>query len=119
MSFYCKNSQQFNTQIRWFMLFFALICFAAIVSPLLVESAYATSTTIGNTMCRIVGMLTGQVGKAIATMGIVFLAIGLFVGKISWGVAVSVGIGIGAIFGAPSLVNWLAGSTGNASCPTS
>ena len=45
-------------------------------------------------------MLTGTAGKAIATVVIVFLCVGLFAGKISWGIGLLAALGIGGLFDA-------------------
>ena len=44
----------------------------------------------------------------------VVVAVGLFMGKFSWGVGIATAVGIGMIFGAPTIVKWLAtGITSN------
>jgi type IV secretion system protein VirB2 len=60
---------------------------------------------ISSALCNVVKLINGPAGKAIATIALVFLAIGLFVGKITWGVAVSVAIGIAVLFGASSVID--------------
>ncbi|AZL16144.1 TrbC/VirB2 family type IV secretion system protein [Rickettsiales endosymbiont of Stachyamoeba lipophora] len=67
---------------------------------------------IGKALCNVVDLLTGKAGKAIATIAIIFLAFGLFVGKVSWGVAVATGIGISAIFGAETIITMITGVDG-------
>lgn len=91
------------------------MCFQVVLMPSLSYAATATGNDIGTAMCSIVGLLTGKVGKAIATMAIVFLAFGLFVGKLSWGVAVATGAGIAAIFGAGTIIELVSGD-GTDSC---
>jgi type IV secretory pathway VirB2 component (pilin) len=66
---------------------------------------------IGTVLCNVVKVLTGKVGKGIATVAIVFLAIGLFLGKLSWGVALATAVGIAGIFGSAQIVDILGGST--------
>jgi type IV secretory pathway VirB2 component (pilin) len=63
---------------------------------------------IGLVLNRVVCMLTGTVGKAIATIAICVVGIGLFMGKLSWTLALATALGIGLIFGAASIVTWLA-----------
>jgi type IV secretion system protein VirB2 len=78
-------------------------------------TAPTTDGAIGDTLCKVVGSLTGVWGKAIATIAIIVLGIGLFLGKLSWGVAIATAIGIGMIFGAGTIVSWLA-PTATAGC---
>lgn len=73
--------------------------------------AFATGgDPISDVICNVIDKLTGPVGRAIATVAVVFVGIGLFLGKMSWGLAIAVGIGIGAIFGAAQIVEIVGGS---------
>lgn len=97
-----------------------VFCLSAL-ALMLPEMAMATTTVaddvIGNTLCNVVEALQGRVGKGIATIAVVFLGIGLFLGKLSWGLAVAIGLGIGGIFGSSKIVEWMAGdNAGSASC---
>jgi type IV secretion system protein VirB2 len=89
-------------------------CVAAIMVILPDFAAAATTsgddTAIGDTLCRVVAQLTGKIGKGIATIAVIFLGIGLFLGKMSWGVAIATALGIGGIFGAQTIVSWLGGT---------
>jgi type IV secretory pathway VirB2 component (pilin) len=77
------------------------------------------SKKVADVICSIVKELQGPVARGVAAFGIIFLGFSLFLGKISWGVALALGIGIGAIFGAGQIVDMFAGSasqTGAATC---
>lgn len=83
------------------------------------EMASASATeggAVADALCRVSNALTGKIGRGIATIGVVMLGIGLFLGKLSWGLAVAVGIGIAGIFGATTIVNWMAGTNNTSSC---
>lgn len=60
-------------------------------------------------ICLLVQAMTGNVGRTIATLAIVFLGVGAFFGKVNWGLAVMVTVGIIAIFGAGQIVVSLGG----------
>jgi type IV secretory pathway VirB2 component (pilin) len=77
-----------------------------------------TRDELSCTLKRIVDVLTGPMGKAIASLAIIALGIGLFLGKLSWGLAVATALGIAMIFGAPNIVDWLSGNQfqGNIIC---
>ena len=65
-------------------------------------------------------MLTGALGKAIATLAIIIIGIGALMGKVSWGMAIIVAIGVAVVFGAGQIVQLLAGGAGaTATCGTS
>jgi type IV secretory pathway VirB2 component (pilin) len=95
------------------MLFFNLDAFAA--------AADASNNAISNVLCSVVAALTGTIGQAIATIGVVVLGVGLFTGKLSWTTALATGLGIGIIFGASNLVTWISTAGGKAAvaCTTS
>lgn len=93
----------------------AIIAFIVISPGMSWASMY---DPISGTLCIIVQSLMGPTGNAIAMIAVVFLGVGLFFGKINWGVAVAVGLGVGAIFGADYIVGWLSG-TAVATCTQS
>jgi len=86
------------------------------------QDASATDA-ISAVLCKVTNMLTGSIGQAIATIGVVVLGAGLFTGKLSWTTAVATAAGIGLIFGAANLAQWFAVGSGSAgatsSCSTS
>jgi len=69
----------------------------------------AAGDTIANVMCSVVNWFTGKVGKGIATLAIIVIGVGALMGKVSWGMAIIVGIGVAVIFGAGQIVNDLGG----------
>lgn len=72
--------------------------------------------TIAEVLCGVVGWFIGPVGKGIATLGIIVLGIGALMGKVSHGMAITVGVGVATIFGAESIVDELTGGIAGASC---
>lgn len=72
----------------------------------------ASGGALGQVLCNVVAWFTGRVGQAIATLAILVIGIGALMGKVSWGMAIIVGIGVGVIFGAPSIVHALGGVGG-------
>ena len=91
-----------------------LIAYGAMLVP---SDAFATetNTTIGETLCKVAGWFTGQIGQGIATIAIVIIGIGALMGKVSWGMAIIVGLGVAVVFGAPAIVTELA-SNGTGGC---
>ena len=74
----------------------------------------ASGNTIANVLCNVVEWFTGPVGKGIATLAIIIIGIGALMGKVSWGMAIIVGVGVAVIFGADQVVNEL--GAGSYSC---
>ncbi len=66
---------------------------------------------ISEVLCNVVEWFTGPVGAGIATLAIIVVGLGALMGKVSWGMAIIVGIGVGVIFGAPSIVDALSSNS--------
>ena len=94
---------------------FSLCCVVTLAAMLMPEFAAAGGgDTIADVLCEVVNWFTGSVGKGIATLAIIIIGVGALMGKVSWGMAIIVGIGVAVIFGAGEIVNDLGGS--GASC---
>lgn len=103
------------------MMSLALALFVAYAAMLIPTDAMALQVGIGgggggeptgltNVLCTVVGWFTGTIGKAIATLAIIVIGIGALMGKVSWGMAIIVGLGVGVVFGAGNIVDVLGGS---------
>lgn len=69
---------------------------------------------IEDTLCNVVEWMTGGIGKAIATLAIIVVGIGALMGKVSWGMAIIVGLGVAVVFGAGTIVGLLSDGSGGA-----
>lgn len=112
---------EINRDIVW-RLFFVLSAISIIL--LSCDAAFATGTAAGNdvvgaTLCRLVANLSGGIARGIATIAIFAVGVGLFLGKLNWGIAAATAAGVGIIFSAPKLVAFLSGDVNNSTCPTS
>lgn len=111
-SFSVSNMSKMQTTMFCF-------CIAMFLTLLIPNTSFASAPAgsgasgdaIASVLCTIVCALQGGIGKAVATIAIVVLGIGLFLGKLSWPLAVATAIGIGMIFGASELVGWISSST--------
>lgn len=65
----------------------------------------ATNTPIGNTLCIVSSWFLGNTGKGLATIAITIIGIGALLGKVSWGMAMIVGIGVAVVFGAAGIID--------------
>jgi type IV secretion system protein VirB2 len=75
--------------------------------------AVGTHTRMGNVLCTVSLWFTGNTGKGIATIAITVIGIGALLGKVSWGMAMIVGIGVAIVFGATMIVSTMgAGANG-------
>jgi type IV secretory pathway VirB2 component (pilin) len=69
--------------------------------------AFANDGTMSGILCQGYGLFNGPLGQGMAIFAIVALGVGLFMGKITWGLVFAVAFGIGAIFGAPKIVSFI------------
>src|SRR5262245_39574269 len=62
--------------------------------------AYAVPSPMGGVLCGIIEIVYGNLGRALATLAVISLGVGAMIGKVSWGLAITVATGIGVVFGA-------------------
>ncbi len=93
---------------------FALIFFILSMHNEVFATATASTDVIGGKLCAVVKILTGATAKAVATVAIFFLGIGLFMGKVNWGVGAVTIIGIVVIFSANTFIDVIGGSGASA-----
>lgn len=88
-----------------------LALFAVYVVAMLPETSLAqgagADTEMGEVLCTVVDWFTGNLGQGIATLAIIVIGVGALMGKVSWGMAIIVGIGVAVIFGAGAIVEQL------------
>lgn len=86
---------------------FTLVVLAAMFYLIPIEAFAQEKTTddVTKVICKVIGLITGGIGKAIAILIVISLAIALFLGKVTWGLAIAVMVGIGVLFGAEYIVS--------------
>jgi type IV secretory pathway VirB2 component (pilin) len=99
----------------WNMMVMVAVAVGASMLPDMVMAATSgtiagDSNAIEQVMCNVVLILTGTTGKAVATVAVIAVGVGALLGKISWGMALIVALGIALIFGAASIVTELGGN---------
>jgi len=95
-----------------------LVVLAAFV-VMMPDLAFATDTRMGNVLCSVARWFTGNTGKGLATIAITIIGVGALLGKVSWGMAMIVGIGVAIVFGAAQIVNTMgAGGSSTQNCST-
>ncbi|WPY00841.1 Type IV secretion system protein VirB2 [Candidatus Trichorickettsia mobilis] len=104
---------------------FLALCTISLVL-MMTDVALASASTsldpndvVGATLCRLVKNLSGGIARGIATLAIFAVGVGLFLGKLNWGIAAATAAGVGIIFSAPKLVGFLSGDGNLATCPVS
>lgn len=100
----------------WSLSLCLLVAYAVMLMPADAWALGGNSNSINDTICTVVGWFLGPIGKAIATLAIILIGVGALMGKVSWGMAIIVGIGIAVIFGADTIANQLGASTAGFSC---
>lgn len=116
------NLSNFHLELDSCLIWRLLMLFSAI-SIIIISSDVAfageqasKNDVIGETLCRLVANLSGPTARAIATIAIFAVGVGMFLGKLNWGIAAATAAGVGVIFSAPELVAFLSGDDANAIC---
>jgi type IV secretion system protein VirB2 len=77
----------------------------------------AIDTPMGDVLCTIITwVIYGNLGRGLAVIAVLIVGVGATLGKVSWGLAITVGVGIAVIFGAPGIVTAL-GVPVTGACP--
>lgn len=117
-----KNYLEFKIDLAtcWQIMFvFCMVAILMVLPSAEVLASSSTTTTsdgVSDVLCRIANQLSGPIGKGISTIAICVIGIGLFMGKLSWALALATGLGIGLIFSAGKVVTWLSADTTTAGC---
>lgn len=73
-------------------------------------AAAMAGSPMGDVLCEVVNMITtGNLGKGLATLGIIVVGVGASIGKVSWGLAMTVAVGIAVTIRAPLVLDSLLG----------
>jgi type IV secretory pathway VirB2 component (pilin) len=83
------------------------MAFLAMALALFVPEFASAGNPVGDTLCAVVDWFTGPVGGGIATLAVIIIGIGALMGKVSWGMAIIVGLGVAVVFGAAPLITEL------------
>ncbi|MBY0354584.1 MAG: TrbC/VirB2 family protein [Rickettsiales bacterium] len=107
-----------QTSNHWNTAFAFLACALALTVPEMAAAGGFGGTDdggpIGDVLCQVVQWFNGPVGAGIATLAVIIIGVGALLGKVSWGMAIIVGLGVAIVFGAGSVIESLTGAT--ASC---
>lgn len=105
---------KFDTDALWYLGIALCLTSLIVIIP---DAALAATTAptlaqdpIGKVLCNIVSFVQGNIGRALGVLALMFISIGLFLGKINWGIAIATGVGIAGIFGAPQIVGFIGGT---------
>ncbi|MDX1974594.1 MAG: TrbC/VirB2 family protein [Rickettsiales bacterium] len=93
---------------------FAMFVLTVLVVAMPDMALAGADTPMGNVLCTVTKWFTGNTGKGLATIAITIIGIGALLGKVSWGMAMIVGIGVAIVFGAAGIVDAMNGGVNNA-----
>ena len=86
---------------------FTLVTLATLFLFMMMNNALADDDPLGDVMCEVLFMIYGNLGRALATIAIVILGIGATLGKVSWGLCMTVAVGVSVIFNAHHVIKAL------------
>ena len=91
--------------------------FCLVALTMVSSNAFAGDDSgLTDALCRVVELLTGTLGQAVAMIALVALGIGIFLGKLSWPLALATAVGITFIFSAGKIVGWITGGEAATDC---
>ncbi|MGB7816296.1 MAG: TrbC/VirB2 family protein [Methylotenera sp.] len=105
-----SEQQKQNQRLAKFVLVTTGACLLASEPSIVMAAAAGGTSNIEAAANRILTALTGPLGRTIAALGVVSLGVMAMFGKLAWDTAIKVIIGIALIFGAATVVTWIAGS---------
>lgn len=78
---------------------FGMVCVLTLATILLASSpVYAQiNTPMGAVLCQMVEMTGGNFFRGLSTLAVVVVGIGATLGKVSWGLAITVAVGISVV----------------------
>jgi len=99
------KTQTKDLSLAWQICLMVMLSAVIVMMPDLSYAAAGATTPMGNVLCTVTAWFTGNTGKGLATIAITIIGIGALLGKVSWGMAIIVGIGVAIVFGAAGLVD--------------
>ncbi|WP_052177758.1 TrbC/VirB2 family protein [Methylotenera sp. G11] len=111
------DREQKNKQLVKFVLTSAAVCLIAF-EPTIAAATTGTGTGTGGVTTglegaanNILGLFTGALGKAVATIAVVVMGLMAMFGKLEWERAFKLILGIAIVFGASAFIKLIAGSS--------
>ncbi|MDD2934350.1 MAG: TrbC/VirB2 family protein [Methylotenera sp.] len=87
--------------------------FATAICCIVLDPTIAAATTsLEDAATNILTALTGGLGKTIATLAVIVLGFMAMFGKLAWDNAIKVIVGITLVFGAATVIKWIAPTMG-------
>ena len=90
---------------------FLLSLFTALMVGVSHASTTGDEDAMTTILCNVYVFITGGIGKTICSFVIIGVGIGFFTGKVSWGTLIGVALGIASLFGGPSIMAAVTGTT--------
>ena len=107
------KTQTRNLSVAWEICITVILSVMVVMLPqLAIASTVSTASPMSNALCIAATWITGNAGRGIATIGITIIGIGALLGKVSWGMAMIVGVGVAIVFGSTAIVRLLGGTLG-------
>ena len=106
------KTQTKDLSLAWQICLMVMLSVVVVAVPqLALASTINAASPMSNALCIAATWITGNTGRGIATIGITVIGIGALLGKVSWGMAMIVGVGVAIVFGSTAIVRLLGGTT--------
>ena len=109
------KTQTKDLSLAWQICLMVMLSVVIVAVPQLAQASIASASPMSNALCIAATWITGNTGRGIATIGITVIGIGALLGKVSWGMAMIVGVGVAIVFGSSAIVQLLGGTTASGS----
>ena len=117
------KTQTKDLSLAWQICLMVMLSVVVVMLPqFAIASTVTNASPMSNALCIAATWITGNAGRGMATVGITIIGIGALLGKVSWGMAMIVGVGVAIVFGSTAIVSLLGGTgaasggTGNTNC---
>ncbi len=77
---------------------------------------FSENNAISDSVCKIYYTFTGTIAKAMAVFVIIVTAFGFLLGKVSWGIVISIAIAIGMLFSGEAMLRIFVGPKAKSGC---
>lgn len=88
-----------------------VIAITLLAAALILLPAAGAHASISSILCGVWGMIKNDIARGIGTLAIAGLAVGAIFGKVSWGMAVMVSVGLIITVSAATIANSITGVT--------
>ena len=101
------TAETINRRMKFALIVVTMVAGSMIMTSTPAEAQLATNSPMGWVICGLLSYIYGNLGRGLAALAVIILGIGALIGKVSWGLAMTVAVGIATIFGGAPIAAFL------------